>query len=138
MLTAASENKEWLTAIPLVYSDDPAFWTREAGLMCLGFRKAGVKSRFVALGPPSVRDDAPVITATLQDFHESRWWSQWNAQGVFLTSWGALRFKGIARAIKESGALLAIRLDASGTPSPRINFRRFLQTMYGSAVDTGR
>ena len=122
----------------MTYSDDPAFWTRDGGLMCLGFRKAGFDSRFVALGPPCIREDLPLVLGTFEQFHDPAWWSQLRAQGVFLTSWGAPRFQGIVRAIKQSGTLLAIRLDAADVPSPRVNFRRFLQIAYSTARDTGR
>jgi glycosyltransferase involved in cell wall biosynthesis len=131
-------NNKWFTAIPMNYSDDPAFWSRDGGLMCLGLRKAGFDSRFVALGKPCVREDLPLVLGTLEQFHDPAWWSQLHADGVFLTSWGAPRFEGIARAIKQSGALLAIRLDSAGAPSPRVNFRRYLQITYSLARDTGR
>ena len=101
----------WLTAIPMSYSEDPAFWTRDGGLMCLGFRKAGFDSRFVALGPPCIREDLPLVLGTFEQFHDPAWWSQLGAHGVFLTSWGAPRFEGIARAIKQSGALLFCKLS---------------------------
>jgi glycosyltransferase involved in cell wall biosynthesis len=120
----------WFTAIPIPYADDPGFWFRDMGSMCLWFRQQGMDSRLVALGTPGARENPPVVLGSLEQLAEARWWRQWNLTGVVLTSWAAPRFEPIARAIKESGARLVVRLDSDGTKSPRVNFWRFLYNMY--------
>lgn len=127
--------RRWFTTIPLAYNDDPAFWFRDAGALCLAFQKLGVDSRFVALGEPGQRKDMPVVTCTLNQMQDPVWWRQWDLEGVVLSSWGAPRFEPIARAIKESGAKLVVRLDSDGLKSPRIHFRRFLATAYCGSKD---
>ena len=130
-------SKTWLTAIPMSYFEGPAFWKRDAGLMCLALRKLGVNSRFVALGPAAVREDVPLILGSLEQFNDAKWWKQWNADGVVWHSGGAPRYAGVANAIRESGARLVLRMDSQGSPSPRVNFRRFLAQTYYHAIDRG-
>lgn len=129
--------KRWLTAIPLVYRDDASFWDRDCGLLTLGMLNIGIDSKFVALGKPDVRKDIPLILGELEQFRKPEWWKQWKADGVMLISWGAPRYEPIARAIKESGARLVIRLDNDGFSSPRINLFRFFKTTYIFAKDYG-
>ena len=119
------------------YFEGPAFWERDAGLMCLALRKSGVNSRFVAIGAPAVRDDVPLILGSLEQFSDAAWWKQWNAAGVVWHAGGAPRYARVANAIRESGARLVLRMDSQGSPSPRVNFRRFLQQTHYHAVDRG-
>jgi glycosyltransferase involved in cell wall biosynthesis len=127
----------WLTAIPMRYFEGPAFWKRDAGLMCLALRKSGINSRFVAIGEPAVRNDVPLILGSLEQFSDARWWKQWNADGVVWHAGGAPRYVGVAKAIRESGARLVLRMDSQGNPSPRVNFRSFLEQNYYHAFDRG-
>jgi|SRR5688572_9030509 len=129
--------KRWLTAIPIVYEENGAFWDRDCGLLTLGMLKIGVDSKFVALGEPQVRKDVPLILGPLEQWSRPEWWKQWRADGVMFNSWGAPRYEPIARAIKESGARLIIRLDTDGFKSPRTHFFRFLKNTYTYAKDCG-
>src|SRR5262245_47852918 len=129
--------KRWLTAIPLRYREDGAFWDRDCGLLTLGMLKIGVDSKFIALGKPEVKKDLPLILAELDQWRQADWWKQWAADGVMLNSWGAPRYEPVARAIKESGARLVIRLDTDGFKSPRTHFYRFLINTYITARDFG-
>lgn len=127
----------WLTAIPLVYSESPGWWEREAGILCLGFQEIGVHSRFALIGTPRPHPE-PFLFGSLSDLQTSTWWKQWNAAGVVLYSWGAPRYEGIARAIKESGIKLVIRMDTDGVNSPRVSFWRYLDIAFFSFRDTGK
>jgi glycosyltransferase involved in cell wall biosynthesis len=129
--------KRWLTAIPLRYREDGAFWDRDNGLLTLGMLKNGVDSKFVALGKPEVKKDLPLILGELEQWHQPAWWKQWGADGVMFNSWGAPRYEPIARAIKASGARLVIRLDTDGFKSPRTHFFRYLKNNYIFANDYG-
>lgn len=129
--------KRWLTAIPLVYGENGAFWDRHCGLITQGLLKIGVESKFMALGQPEVRKDLPLILGRLNQWHQAEWWKQWRADGIIFNSWGAPRFEPVARAMKQSGARLIIRLDTGGVKSPRTHFFQFLKMTYGCARDTG-
>lgn len=130
---------KWLTATPLVYGENLQFWDRDAGLLCLGLRQLGQDSRFVALGETtSVSTTQPLLTGRIEDFHDPAWWRQWGATGVILNSWGAPRYEPIARAIKGAGLRLVVRLDSDGCKSPRLNARRYCQSMRLSFEDRGR
>lgn len=129
--------KRWLTAIPLVYKENSGFWDRDCGLLTLGMLKIGVDSKFVALGPPEVKKDVPLILSGLEQWRQPDWWKQWKAEGIFFNSWGAPRYEAVARAMKASGARLVVRLDTDGFKSPRTHFFRFLKNTYYNARDCG-
>lgn len=130
--------QRWLTAIPLTYAEGPAFWGRDAGLTCLGLREAGAHGRFVALGPPAESENPPLILTGLAQLSEAGWWKQWRADVVLFNSWGAPRHEPIARAIREAGCKLIVRLDTDGVFSPRFDFFPFLARTYGSYRDEER
>lgn len=127
----------WLTAIPLVYSETPGWLEREAGILCRGFQEIGVHSRFVLIGPPGSCPE-PFLLGSLPELQSSAWWKQWNASGVVLYSWGAPRHEGIARAIKDGGMKLIIRMDTDGMNSPRVSFWRYLEIAIFNLRDQGK
>ena len=127
MKAASSEPGRWLLAIPMVYSEEGAFWDRDVGLMCLGFRMLGVDARFVALGPPGERKDVPLITCPLEQMQEAAWWKQWGVDRVLLNAWALPRYEPIARAIKSAGLKLILTLDTEGLVSPHVWPWRYLQ-----------
>lgn len=130
-------SKRWFTAIPLPYSERGAFWDRDMGLICLGLKEAGVDARFVALGQPGVHDDVPLVLGKLEDLQTADWWRQWNLDGVALASWAAPRYEPLARAIKQSGTRLVLKLDSNGTKAPHVDFGRYLLHCYITERDRG-
>jgi glycosyltransferase involved in cell wall biosynthesis len=119
----------------MVYSEDGAFWVRDGGLVCLGFKMLGVDTRFVALGQPGERKDVPLITCTLEQMQETAWWKQWDVDGVFLNSWALPRYEPIARAIKSAGLRLILMLDNEGIVSPHFLPRKYLEQKYSIEKD---
>jgi hypothetical protein len=130
--------QKWLAAIPMVYREGAGFWDRDTGVLCLGLRTIGVNATFVALGPGGIRKDVPLVLGGLTDFECADWWKQWQAQGTILNSWGAPRYERVAKAIKQSGMKLVIRLDSDGFKSPRTHFFRYLLNLYVMARDQNR
>jgi glycosyltransferase involved in cell wall biosynthesis len=120
----------WFCAIPMTYSDDAGFWDRDAGLVCQGFRALGMDSKFIALGPPSQREDVPLILSSLAQMTDTNWWRQWKLEGVLLYAWALPRYEPIARAIKTAGLKLNLVLDSDGLVNPHIWPRRYLQEKY--------
>jgi hypothetical protein len=60
----------WFCAIPMAYDENGGFWERDMGLVCQGFRKLGMDSKFIALGQPSQREDVPLILSTLEQLKD--------------------------------------------------------------------
>lgn len=138
MSKAAQKPGRWFCAIPMIYSDDSGFWDRDAGLVCQGFRKLGMDSKFIALGQPSQREDVPLILSTLAQMMDANWWRQWNLEGVLLYAWALPRYEPIARAIKTAGLKLNLVLDNDGIVHPRVWPRRYLEKKYYTEMDMGK
>jgi glycosyltransferase involved in cell wall biosynthesis len=135
-MTEARQNRgRWFCAIPMTYSESGGFWDREFGLVCQGFRKLGMDSRFVALGQPSQREDVPLILCTLAQMMDPNWWRQWHLEGVILNAWGLPRYEPIARAIKTAGVKLNLTLDSGGFVHPHVWPRRYLYEKYSTERD---
>jgi len=127
------QQQRWFTAIPLPYVEDARFWNTDGGLLCHGLNNLGVFSRFVVFGEPAEHDNPPLVLCRPEQMQNAAWWQQWRLNAVILTSWGAPRLEPIARAIKQSGTRLIVRMDSDGMKSPRIDFRRFLAAAYFEA-----
>lgn len=127
-----------LTATPMPYRDNIGFFDRDAGLLCLALRAAGLNARFVALGEPEERTEPPLILGRLDQWTDAAWWRGLKAHAVVINSWAAPRYEPVARAIKASGSKLVVRLDSDGCKSPRADFALFLATAYSMAKDAGR
>ena len=136
-LQSIDTTKKWLTATPLKWEGQPAFWEREAGLLCMGFRALGIESRLVLLGEPRADPNLPLTLGGMNELTSSKWWKQQGAHAVVLYSWGAPRFEPIARAIKASGARLVLRMDSDGINSPRVWFSRYLAATCAAYRDQG-
>ncbi len=135
---APTPTKRWFTAIPMSYVEDAArFWYTDGGLLSQAFAKVGVYSRFVAWGEPVERADRPLILCRPDQMRDPTWWGRWNLDGVVLTSWAAPKYEPIARAIKQSGTRLILRLDSDGLTSPRVDFRRYLANAYNAGRESG-
>jgi glycosyltransferase involved in cell wall biosynthesis len=128
----------WFCAIPMAYDENAGFWERDAALVCLGFRKLGMDSKFIALGQPSQCEDPPLILSTLEQMMDPNWWRQWNLEGVLLYAWALPRYEPIARAIKTAKLKLNLVLDTDGIVNPHIWPRRYLQEKYYAERDRAK
>jgi glycosyltransferase involved in cell wall biosynthesis len=134
-----TEPKRWLTAIPLEYFDqNGAFFRRDAGALCLAFRALGIPSKLVALGAPTESENPPLILCKPAQMADAGWWREQKAAWVVLYSWAAPRYEPVARAIKESGARLMVRMDTDGIKSPHVHFWRYLAITRSAERDAGR
>jgi glycosyltransferase involved in cell wall biosynthesis len=119
----------------MAYDENGGFWERDMGLVCQGFRKLGMDSKFIALGQPSQREDVPLILSTLEQLKDPDWWRQWKLEGVLLNAWALPRYEPIARAIKTVGLKLNLTLDSDGLVNPHIWPWRYLQEKYYAERD---
>ena len=120
----------------MALADVPIIWSRDGGLVCLGFRSQGVDSKFVSLGEPKVCENAPWIHATDAQMRDPAWWRQWQLRGVVL--WGSHLDDLISQAIKAAGLKLVVHLDTDGLCSPRVAFWQYLARSYALFRDQGR
>ena len=108
-----------LTATPKAFltanESDSSFFSRDMGLTCRALREAGVESQVVMLEGPEARAHPDVIRGSRSDLESADWWARLNPDAVVLCAWAAPRYTPIARAIRESGAVLIARCD-SGEP----------------------
>jgi glycosyltransferase involved in cell wall biosynthesis len=91
--------------------------------------------RFVALGSPTESEDPPLILTDLSCMRNASWWKRWPADAVLLYSWAAPRYEPVARAIREAGCKLVVRLDSDGIFHPKCGFWQFVSRQYGTFKD---
>lgn len=132
-----------LTATPKVFltvhETDSSFFSRDMGLTCRALREAGCESRVVMPEGPEARAHPDVIRGSMSDLESADWWARLNPDAVVLCAWAAPRYTPVARAIRESGALLIARCD-SGEPFSQWQktLRQSFRTHYLAARYEGR
>ncbi len=108
------------TCTPFAFPANAPFFARDTGLIHTQLRAMGVESRCVLALPQDPRDlpdpEGRVIRTTLQNMEDPNWWRSHELDGVFLYSWGAPRYRKVARAIHKAGIRLAIHLDMGSLP----------------------
>jgi glycosyltransferase involved in cell wall biosynthesis len=110
-----------LFPLPIPYSPDGGFWTRDAGLMVLTLREMGYDAWLVALGDAStVTEGMPVLTVSLEDLSSAAWWKAQRPDGAVLTTWSAPRFDRMRKAALQATPRVLERLDSSGARSARL------------------
>jgi glycosyltransferase involved in cell wall biosynthesis len=117
----------WFTAIPMPYAEIEAFWSRDAGLLCLGLQAAGAEAKFLALGDPATAGNGrPLVLAPLEDWERADWWRRWQLDGVVLYAWALGRYARVAAAIRAAGTRLVAFVDEDGIRGPHVWFQRYL------------
>ncbi len=109
------------TCTPVSFVTEARFFARDTGLIHTRLKALGAESRCI-LALPHREGDLPdpegrVIRATLQQLESPDWWRALDIDGVFLYSWGAPRYRKVARAIHLAGIRLAIHLDMGAAPT---------------------
>ncbi len=108
----------WFTCTPVAFGGGADFFARDSGLLSRGFRMVGVESMAVMPGERKPEDEADLIRTDFGNLESAEWWKSHGLDGVVLYAWGAPRFRHVARAIRESGAILILNQDSSGVISP--------------------
>lgn len=124
------------TATPMPFfksgETEDRFFSRDTGLLCRQFQKAGHKSKVVLLDGPDVQPHPDMIRVSLEKMESTEWWTQLELDAVVLYAWMLPRYLKIAQAIKASGAALISRCDSTGLYDPRIDaFEYMRQEFYG-------
>lgn len=136
-----NSTKAIYTCTPVAFHANDFFFIRDSGLISQSLRKLGVESKAIMPLPwheDDRRDD--VLRVEYAKLEDEAWWRTLRLDGVMLYSWGAPRYRRIARAIHQAGIRLAIHLDSSGNfyglypPGSRWHQKLFIQ-LKGLAQD---
>lgn len=104
------------TCTPVAFHANRAFHIRDSGLIASELRKMGLESKCI-MPLPSYEDDSlteQLIRVEAEKLSDPAWWRTLGIDAVVLYSWGAPRYRSIARAIQKAGLKLLIHLDSSG------------------------
>ena len=96
-------------------ADENTFFIRDTGLISRSIRNMGVESKVIMPLPYSdgdLRDE--IIRTEYKNLESVEWWKSLGIDGLVLYSWGAPRYRKIARAVHKAGIRLHIHMDTSG------------------------
>lgn len=113
--------KRILVVLPIPYSHDGGFWTRDAGLTALTLREMGYDAWLVALGnATTMTGDKPVLAVPLEALNRSEWWKAQIPDGVVLYAGSAPRYDLMRQAALAATPRVVERLDTDGARSARL------------------
>lgn len=124
----------WITCTPVSFSGDESHFSRDTGLLCRGFQRAGCMSKVVMPGPAREDDQSDVIRTDFANLEDAEWWRTLKADGVVLYAWGLPRYTAIARAIKTAGCTLVLNLDTAGLMTPFVETKNFWRGVLDSSI----
>lgn len=125
--------RKWYTCTPVScrgkdFVGDESFFMRDSGLLSRSFRQIGCESKSIMALPGSPLDFTDELLRTeYANLESAAWWKSLGIDGVLLYSWGAPKYRKIARAIDRAGLQLAVFMDFSGDFIPWWNPRAFLR-----------
>ncbi len=96
-------------------ADENTFFIRDTGLISRSIRKMGVDSKVIMPLPyhdGDLRDE--ILRTEYKNLESEKWWKSLGIDGLVLYSWGAPRYRKIARAVHKAGIRLHIHMDSSG------------------------
>lgn len=104
------------------YRPNGGLFDRDVGLLALTMQRMGFDSKLVLLNGPGPSDDAlPLLLTDEASLADPNWWQRQHPDVVFFNSWGEPRMIPVAKAIRESGATLVLKLDSDGIVSSRVS-----------------
>lgn len=132
-----TRTERWWTCTPRDFAGGKSFFSRDTGLLCLGFRQLGIDSKAVLLGEPREDDEAWAVRATLQQLRSVRWWASQQIDGVVLYAWGRSGFTPVAEAIRGAGIRLVLSQDSGGLISPLCGVGQWIEDRWSWASRSG-
>ncbi len=128
--------KRILFALPIPYSPQGGFWTRDAGLMVVTLRQMGYDAWLIALGDASTEtEDKPVLAVSLEDLNRADWWKAQRPDAVVLSTWSAPRYDALRQAALAATPLVVERLDTDGVRSARNHPKAYYIRAWGAYWD---
>lgn len=125
----------WYTCTPVSFKGSPDFFCRDSGLICKGLQSLGIPCKNIMPTPEypeDLKDD--LIRTAFSNLTNPAWWKSIDASRVVLYSWGAPKFKKVAKAVHESGAKVFINLDSSGILPTSLKFNQFFKIVVAKHV----
>ena len=132
-----TRTERWWTCTPRDFTGGESFFSRDTGLLCLGFRQLGMDSKAVLLGGPREDDKPWVVRATIQQLRSARWWASQKIEGVVLYAWARPEYTPVAEAIREAGVRLILSQDSGGLVSPVCGVPEWIQDRWRWASRSG-
>ncbi len=107
--------KKVYTCTPVAFHANDWFFIRDSGLISRTLRTLGAESK-VIMPLPYYADDlrGEIIRTEYKNLESTAWWQSLQIDAVVLYSWGAPRYRKIAKAIHQAGIRLVIHMDSSG------------------------
>lgn len=107
--------KKVYTCTPVAFHANEWFFIRDSGLISRALRRLEAESK-VILPLPHYDDDRreEIIRTEYQNLESAVWWKSLGIDGLVLYSWGAPRYRKIAKAVRQAGIRLVIHMDSSG------------------------
>lgn len=108
----------WFTCSPRNFFGTDAFFARDSGLTCHGFRALGIESRAIALAPAHEGQSADMIRGTIEQMNNPAWWGALNLDGLIIYTWGQPKYRSVVEAAMAAGVKVAQVTDTQGLTSP--------------------
>lgn len=107
--------KKVYTCTPVAFHANDWFFIRDSGLISRALRRLGAESK-VIMPLPYYDDDhrEELIRTEYKNLESAAWWKSLRIDGLVLYSWGAPRYRNIAKAIHQAGIRLVVHMDSSG------------------------
>lgn len=104
--------KKIYTCTPVAFHANDGFFIRDTGLIASTLRTMGVESKCI-MPLPHYDDDQRehLIRTEYRNLFSVEWWKALGIDALVLYSWGAPRYRGIARAVRKAGIHLLVHLD---------------------------
>lgn len=111
--------KKIYTCTPVAFHANKWFFIRDTGLITRTLQAMGVESK-VIMPLPYYEDDSrdSLIRTEYAHLSSTEWWKSLQIDALVLYSWGAPRYRKIAKAIRQAGIKLIIHVDTSGNFNP--------------------
>lgn len=103
------------TCTPVAFHANDWFFIRDSGLIARTLRSLGMESKAI-MPLPYYEDDLQdeIIRTSYKNLESTEWWQALQLDALVLYSWGAPRYRKIAKAIHQAGIRLIIHMDSSG------------------------
>ena len=111
---------------PVAFHANEHFFIRDTGLISVTLRGMGIESKCI-MPLPYYEDDIceHLIRTEYCNLESVEWWKNLGMDALVLYSWGAPRYRKIARAVHKAGIRLHIHMDFDGELGPRYGWPFF-------------
>lgn len=101
--------------MPVSFTAGEYFHDRDSGLIAKTLRSMGIESKCILTLPwKEGSSHNNIIRTEYKNLESVDWWKSLGIDGLVFYSWGAPRYRKIAKAVHKAGIRLHIHLDTSG------------------------